>query len=346
MFDNDSDEDSENQIHSDKTNKTKTARKTSKKSDDKDDDRGIRLNKLISESGICSRRQADKIIEEGRVIVNGKKVFELGIRVDPMADKVVVDGKPLRKAGEKIYVMFHKPKGVLTTMEDPLDRPTIKEFLDRVPFRVFPIGRLDWDTEGLLLLTNDGDYANRVMHPREEVTKTYLVKLNGQPSPGHIEKLLRGVSIVGGKVRAKHVEKIRRPDASDKYDWYKIIISEGKNRQVRQMFEKIGFDVMKLQRVAIGCLRIGALEKGDMVFLNDVAIERVFQPDNPDAVKLKKTYKGKSVSVKKTANAKAGLKQTGAARPMSRRAEARAANRPASKAASPRRSNTRPNRSR
>lgn len=285
--------------------------KKSVESEESDTGRGIRLNKLISEAGICSRRQADKIIEEGRVIVNGKKVYELGIRVDPIDDRIVVDGKPLRKASEKIYVMFHKPKGVLTTMEDPLERPTIKEFLDRVPFRVFPIGRLDWDTEGLLLLTNDGEYANRVMHPREEVTKTYLVKLNGQPQPKHIEKLLRGVSIVGGKVRAKHVEKIRRPDASDQYDWYKIIISEGKNRQVRQMFEKIGFDVLKLQRVAIGCLRLGALAKGDMVFLNEVAIERVFKADNPDAVQTKKTYKGKSLSAKKSANAKDNAKKLG-----------------------------------
>ncbi len=256
----------------------------------------LRLNKLIADSGLASRRHADRMIEEGQVTINGKRVYELGIKVDPAHDHILVNGKPLKKPLENIYILFHKPKGVLTTMEDPLGRPTIANYLDGVPGRVFPVGRLDWDSEGMLLLTNDGEFANKVTHPKAEVTKTYMVKVDGQPTKEEIQKLVRGVSIIGGKVAAKHIEKIKRQEGSDKYDWYKMVITEGKNRQIRQMFEKIGYDVMKLQRVAIGRLRIGAVERGDLVFLNDAAVERVFLPDAPDEIKLKKTYKGRAVA--------------------------------------------------
>jgi 23S rRNA pseudouridine2605 synthase len=248
-------------------------------------DSGVRLNKLIADSGLASRRAADKMIEEGQVTVNGKRVYELGIKVDPEADRIMVNGKPLKRKAPNVYVIMNKPRGVLTTMEDPLNRPTIAAFLAKVPYRVFPVGRLDWDSEGLLLLTNDGDFANKVMHPKAEVTKTYLVKVDGQPSPDQIGRLTKGVSIVGGRVAAKYVEKIKK--GKDQYAWFKIIITEGKNRQIRQMFEKIGFDVIKLQRVAIGRLRIGQLERGEIAFLNDVALSMVFQPDDPEGLKLK-----------------------------------------------------------
>ena len=225
-------------------------------------------------------------------MINGKKVFELGIRVQPQSDRVVVDGKPLRSKFESVYIMFNKPKGVLTTMEDPLERSSVKEYIEHLPMRVFPVGRLDYDSEGLLILTNDGDYANKVMNPKSDVTKTYLVKVDGQPAPEKIQKLLKGVTIETGKVAARSVEKVKR--GKDQYAWLKIVITEGKNRQIRQMFEKIGFDVLKLQRVAIGRLRIGNLERGEMVFLNDAAAQRVFQPDMPDEVKVKKSYKSRT----------------------------------------------------
>jgi 23S rRNA pseudouridine2605 synthase len=252
----------------------------------------IRLNKLIADSGLTSRRKADRLIETGKVLINGKKVFEMGIKVNPHQDQVVVEGKPLRKKLENQYIMFYKPRGVITSMSDPEGRPSIKDFVEDLPFRVFPIGRLDWDSEGLLLLTNDGDYANRVTHPTHEVTKTYLVKISGQPGDDKLEKLLAGVSIVGGRVKARHIERVKR--GKEQHPWLKVIISEGKNRQVRQMFEKIGFDVLKLQRVAIGRLRLGALERGEMVFLNEAAAERVFQIDDPEEVKLAKSYKGRA----------------------------------------------------
>lgn len=252
----------------------------------------VRLNKYLADCGIGSRRQADKMIEEGQVTVNGKRVYELGVKVDPRDDKVLVNGKPIRQPTMKLYIMFNKPTGVLTTMDDPLERPTIKQYIKKVPLRVFPIGRLDWDSEGLILLTNDGDYAQKVMHPKEEVTKTYLVKLQRAPSSEQIQKLLRGVSIPDGKVAAKSILKISR--GKEDHPWYKIVITEGKNRQIRYMFEKIGNDVLKLQRVAIGCLRIGSLKKGAFVYLNDVAKDRVFQPDMPEEVQEKKSYKGRS----------------------------------------------------
>lgn len=265
----------------------------------------VRLNKLIADSGLASRRHADRMIEEGLVTVNGKRVYELGIKVDPSADRILVEGKPLRKPlAQKLYIVLNKPKGVLTTMDDPHERPTIAEYLGDVPTRVFPVGRLDWDSEGMLLLTNDGDFANKVMHPKAEVTKTYLVKLDGQPQPFQIEKLRKGVTIIGGRVSAKHIEKVKKSGdkKSEKYEWWKIVITEGKNRQIRQMFAKIGFDVLKLQRVAIGRLRMGALKVGELMYLNDVAVERVFLGDDPEELKTKKTYKGRAPSAKKSAS--------------------------------------------
>lgn len=257
----------------------------------------IRLNKLIADSGLASRRAADRLIEDGQITVNGKKVYELGVKVNPHLDKILVQGKPLRTKPQHIYLMFNKPKGILTTMDDPLDRPTVKDFLEEVPMRVFPVGRLDWDSEGLLLLTNDGEYANKVANPNSEVTKTYLVKLDGQPKDEDIQKLIKGVSIVGGRVAAKSIEKVKR--GREQYAWLKIVITEGKNRQIRQMFEKIGFDVLKLQRVAIGRLRLGSLERGQLVFLNDVAAERVFMADTPEKIEDKKSYRGRQKSQKR-----------------------------------------------
>lgn len=225
---------------------------------------------------MASRRKADEIISEGHVQVNGKTVYELGVRVDPTVDRVTLDGKPVRPVTQKIYVIFYKPENVLTTMEDPEGRPTVAEFMEELPVRVFPVGRLDWDTEGLLLLTNDGEFSQKVMHPREEIGKTYLAKLDGHPTDVQLEKLRRGVTIPGGKVKAWHVERAKIGD-SKQYDWVKIVIGEGKNRQVRHMFSKIGFDVKKLKRVAIGQLTLGPLQKGEYAFLDQTGIAKIFK---------------------------------------------------------------------
>jgi 23S rRNA pseudouridine2605 synthase len=272
----------------------------------------VRLNKYLSECGAASRRRADELIAEGEVSVNGKKVFELGIKVTPGVDRVTLGGKPVRPTAHKLYIMFHKPRNVVTTMDDPEGRPTIADFFDRLPVRVFPVGRLDWDTEGMILLTNDGDFAQRVTHPSEEILKTYLVKVDGHPSEEALRKLTHGVSILGGRVQARQVERIRR--GADKYDWIKISIAEGKNRQVRRMFEKIGFDVLKLQRVAIGRLKMGSLKRGEYVFLTPHGIDKLFErapeekgvrPNGPAIAKVtrqrKPTHKGAERSAKRGA---------------------------------------------
>jgi len=225
------------------------------------DDQSLRLNRYIAQCGLASRRKADELIEEGKVMVNGKKVYELGIKIDPSKDRITVSGKSIRQAQEFIYILFYKPKGVLTSMSDPLGRPTVGDFFKRLPMRIFPVGRLDWDSEGLLLLTNDGDFSNQIMHPSEDIPKTYLVKVDGHPAEAQLARLMRGLGTEVGRVRAEAVEKIQR--GGGKYDWLKITISEGRNRQVRRMFEKVGFDVLKLKRIAIGKLQLGRLEKGE-----------------------------------------------------------------------------------
>lgn len=238
----------------------------------------IRLNKFLAESGVASRRGADDLIAEGAVTVNGKRVYELGVKVNVKEDKVMVNGKPVRQEIRKLYIVFNKPKGVMTTMEDPEGRPCIAEYFQNLEQRVYPVGRLDYDSEGLLLMTNDGEFAQRVTHPKHEVFKTYLVKVNGQPTDEHLRKLRTGVTIIGGRVAAREVERLRGT-ASDKYDWLKIVIGEGKNRQVRRMFEKIGFDVMKLQRVAIGRLKLGGLQRGEWAMLTEDEVEKIFAED-------------------------------------------------------------------
>ncbi len=238
----------------------------------------MRLNKYLAESGVTSRRGADELIAEGAVQINGKRVYELGIKVNLKTDKVLVNGKPVRPEIRKVYVLFNKPKGVMTTMDDPEGRPCIGEYFKRFESRVFPVGRLDYDSEGLLLLTNDGDFAQRVTHPKHEVLKTYLVKVDGQPTEEQVHKLRTGVTIIGGRVAAREIERLKGT-ASDKYDWFKIVIGEGKNRQIRRMFEKIGFDVMKLQRIAIGRLKMGGLARGEWALLTPEEVEKIFHQD-------------------------------------------------------------------
>lgn len=240
---------------------------------------GVRLNKFIAESGVCSRRKADELIAAGQVVINGKKTFELGVKIDPARDRVTVQGRPIKQEEEKVYILFNKPRQVLTSMEDPEGRPTVADYFENMPYRVFPIGRLDWDSEGMLLLTNDGDYANKVMHPKEEIPKKYLVKLDAQPKEEELHKLKTGVPIPGGRVKAISVERIRRagtaPATSDK-GWYSIVIAEGKNRQIRFMFHKVGYDVEKLQRVAIGGLELKNLKRGEFRMLSKREAEKVF----------------------------------------------------------------------
>jgi 23S rRNA pseudouridine2605 synthase len=207
--------------------------------------------------------------------VNGKTISELGTFVNPNSDSIFVNNKPLKVSDQKAYFMFNKPVQVVTTMNDPEGRPCIGDFLRKSKDRIFPVGRLDWDSEGLLLLTNDGEFAQKVAHPKNNVAKTYIVKLNGQPTDQQLQKLVSGISIIGGKTHALAVKRLPSR-GSEKYDWVKIIISEGRNRQIRYMFEKLGFDVKRLQRIAIGALKLANLAPGQFKILTPADVKKVF----------------------------------------------------------------------
>lgn len=252
----------------------------------------VRLNKFLAAQGVASRRKADLLIESGEVTVNGKRVFELGVKIDPSVDKVKVNGKLVKTTTEElIYLMFHKPKGVITTLEDPLGRPTIADFMKKLKIKVFPVGRLDWDSEGLLLLTNDGDFANQVSHPKYNINKRYLVKIGGKITPKMIEKMKRGMSIPeGGRVAAKRLDRIVKKSTPNN-DWLIIEISEGKNRQIRKMFGNFKLDVLKLQRVAIGGLELGNLKRGEFKALMPKDLEKIFTDPHNKEKKVKQKSK-------------------------------------------------------
>lgn len=214
--------------------------------------------------GVASRRKAEEFILEGRVIVNGE-VATLGMKADPEEDFIKVDGKliagPRRKGMHHVYLMFHKPRGVVTTLSDPEGRPMVKDFLKGIRQRVFPVGRLDFHSEGLLLLTNDGDFANAVLHPSRKIPKTYLVKVKEIIDQEKIEKLQRGVKLKDGLTMPAKVRKTRQTENNS---WIEITIYEGKKRQVRRMLEFVGHPVIKLKRTAVDGLKLKDLKAGEI----------------------------------------------------------------------------------
>ncbi len=218
-----------------------------------------RLQKILSAAGISSRRAAEDIILEGRVRVNGKVVTELGAKADPDKDHVKVDGKLINPKQPKTYIMLNKPAGFVTTMSDPEGRPIVANLLKGVRVRVYPVGRLDYDTEGLLLLTNDGDFAHLVTHPRHELPKTYLVKVKGALEDRHVASLEQGVFLKDGKTAPARVRKLRKEESNS---WVEITIHEGRKRQVRRMIDYTGHSVIKLKRTKVGNLNLGDLLMG------------------------------------------------------------------------------------
>jgi 23S rRNA pseudouridine2605 synthase len=218
-----------------------------------------RLQKIVAAAGVASRRKAEELITAGRVQVNGQVVTELGSKADPEHDHIRVDGKLLKKSQQFRYFMLNKPKGVVTTLSDPEGRPTVMKFFGRAGTRLFPVGRLDYQSEGLLLMTNDGELANTLTSAASHVEKTYLVKVSGKPTAEALEQLRRGVMIERGRRGEREGRVMTQPakislvrDTDN--PWFEVVLIEGKNREIRKMFEEVGHFVEKVRRVGFGPL--------------------------------------------------------------------------------------------
>jgi pseudouridine synthase len=231
-----------------------------------------RLQKILARAGLASRREAERWIIEGRVAVNGTVVRQLGSQADPVKDSIKVDGKRIRPAAAPLYYAFHKPPGVITTLNDPERRPDLTPYVERLGERrrLFPVGRLDYNTTGLLLLTNDGELALRLTHPRFGVKKVYRVKLSACPTSEELTRLRKGIRLEDGMAapaQARVIEKLR------KNAWVEIEVQEGRKREVRRMFEALGLFVEKLIRIRIGSVSLGDLPQGEVRPLNRSEVE-------------------------------------------------------------------------
>lgn len=230
-----------------------------------------RLQKFLAQAGVASRRQAEQYMLEGRVTVNGKVCSELGVRIDPEKDAVKVDGK--RVHGEKMaYVLIYKPRATLCTLDDPEGRPLVTDLIRGVKARLFPVGRLDYDTTGALLLTNDGELANLLMHPRHRFTKTYLAKVKGVPTEERLDKLRRGVNIEGQRTAPAEARLVA---VKEKNSLVELVLREGRNRQVKRMFLEIGHPVIRLHRPAYAFLGLDGLEPGQWRLLSADEVKRL-----------------------------------------------------------------------
>ena len=238
----------------------------------------IRLQKILSQAGIASRRAAEKLIAEGRVTVNGTTVREMGVKADPAADDIRVDGRRLRSERHR-YILLNKPAGFVTTRNDPQRRRTVMDLLGGVREYVYPVGRLDYDTEGLLLLTNDGDLAARLTHPRHEVERTYEAHVAGTPDDAALNRLRRGIPLDGRRTMPAQVMRLSKGLLKDGHrernSVLSITIREGRNRQVRRMCEAVGHPVRKLRRVRIGPIADTRLRVGEWRELTKIEVERL-----------------------------------------------------------------------
>ena len=269
-----------------------------------------RLQKIIAHAGVSSRREAEAMIREGRVTLNGRVVTELGTRADPDRDHIKVDGKLITKAEPHRYILLYKPKEVMTTVEDPQGRRTVIDLVRGIRERIYPVGRLDFHSEGLVLLTNDGELAFKVSHPTHGSVKTYSVKVRGVPDERMVEKLRRGITIDGKRTLPCDIERMhttgKRDDEGN--SWFEVKLREGRTQQIRKMFQAIGHPVSKLRRVAIGPISDPKLTPG------------VWRELTKQEVKLLESMK----------EAKPAKARRTAARPVSRKKPAAAGKRPAS----------------
>ncbi len=229
-----------------------------------------RLQKIIAAAGICSRRHAETLIQSGCVSVNGKVITALGSKADPQTDHIKINGKLLRPPESKIYILLYKPKEVLCTVFDPEGRRCVTELIKNVRERLYPVGRLDYNTEGLLLLTNDGGFAQIIMKAGSHCPKTYHAKLRGNLEEPSLERLRRGVFLEGRRTAPAQISLLRRAENS----WYEVTLTEGRNQQIRKMFESVGHPVEKLKRVRIGFLEDPKLHPGHYRFLTPQEVSR------------------------------------------------------------------------
>lgn len=234
-----------------------------------------RLQKIIAAAGITSRRAAEELILAGRVAVNGTIVTELGSKADPRKDLVTLDGQPIKPADKLYYVLLHKPAGYVTSLKDPQGRQLVTELVKEIGERLFPVGRLDYNSEGLLLLTNDGEWANRLMHPRHQVDKEYHVRVRGKVDPQQIRKLAEGIELEDGPTAAATVNLLK---SDQQNDWLSITIREGRNRQVRRMCAAVGLAVVRLRRIRYGSLTLGGLQPGEFRLLTKAEAQSLDAP--------------------------------------------------------------------
>jgi 23S rRNA pseudouridine2605 synthase len=229
-----------------------------------------RLQKILAHAGVASRRKAEELISSGRVSVNGKTVTELGSKADLSVDRVKVDGRILTEPKHHLYFALNKPKNCVTTLHDPQKRETVMSFFKGLQHRIYPVGRLDYASEGLLLLTNDGDFANKLMSPASHVTKTYLVKANGALTPEQEEQFRRGIPMHGRRTAPAGLKLIRKGENP----WYEVRLVEGRQNQIRIMFKHFGYLVEKLRRIKIGFLELGDLKPGAYRTLTNIEVAR------------------------------------------------------------------------
>jgi 23S rRNA pseudouridine2605 synthase len=234
----------------------------------------VRLQKFLADAGVASRRASEAIITEGRVEVNGKVVRQLGVKIDPAADRVVVDGLPL-KSKKKIYVAVHKPRGFVCTRQDELGRRTVLDLLPREWSHLYPVGRLDRESEGLIFVTNDGDFALRLTHPRYGVRKQYVATVTGRVEREMLARFTKGVEHEGETLKA---EKTRLVDANNSHSIVELELAEGRNREVRRLFESQGLEVERLQRRQIGPIKLGELPPGKWRTLTETEIKSLLPP--------------------------------------------------------------------
>jgi pseudouridine synthase len=231
-----------------------------------------RLQKVIARSGLASRREAEQWIAQGRITVNESVVVEAGTKVDQAVDSILIDGEPLPVASKPYYLVFNKPRNVLVSRSDSRGRPLIYDYLKDLPSLVHPVGRLDFDSEGLLLLTNDGDLNYRLTHPSREIPKTYHVKVKGSVNRETQECFLDGVKLEDGLARAVSSKVLKRNPSNC---WLEIVVTEGRNRLIRRMCDAIGHPVLRLVRMAIGNLELGGLKPGEYRSLSQQEIKKV-----------------------------------------------------------------------